>query len=297
MKSEKNILIAFLLNLIFSLVEIIGGIFTGSIAILSDAVHDFGDATSIGLSFFLEKKSKKQPNDVYTYGYTRYSLLGAILTTFILIIGSGIVVYNAVIRFINPVAINYDTMLFFALLGFGINLLATYFTHGGSSLNQKAVNLHMLEDVLGWAVVLIGALIMRFTDFYLLDPLLSIGVAVFILFGSFKTLKEIFDIFLIKTPKNVDVKRLKTHILSIDGVLDAHHIHVWTIDGKTIYATLHIVVEAYNSDIKNNVKAEMQEHGIAHVTIETETKGENCLEQNCVMQHQTHSCHHGHIHH
>ena len=228
MKSEKNILIAFLLNLVFSVVEVIGGIVTGSIAILSDAVHDFGDATSIGLSFFLEKKSNKQPNDLYTYGYARYSVLGAIITSLILIVGSGIVLYNAVMRFIKPVVIEYDTMLIFALIGFITNLLGAYFTHGGNSLNQKAVNLHLLEDVFGWLVVFIGAFIMRFTDFYLLDPILSIAVAIFILFGSIKNLKEILDIFLIKTPKNVHIQTLKEHILSINGVLDAHHFHIWT---------------------------------------------------------------------
>ncbi len=296
MKSEKNILIAFLLNIIFSVVEVVGGIITGSIAILSDAVHDFGDATSIGLSFFLEKKSKKQPNDVYTYGYARYSVLGAFITSLILIAGSGIVVYNAVMRFINPVVIEYDTMLIFALIGFITNLLGAYFTHGGSSLNQKAVNLHLLEDVLGWLVVFIGALIMRFTDFYLLDPLLSIAVVVFILFGSFKNLKEILLVFLIKTPKNIDIQSLKQHILSINGVLDAHHFHVWTIDGTSVYATLHIVIENYSSEIKNAVKTELHEHGIAHVTVEAETIQEDCQEKTCTVIRQRHSCHHTHHH-
>ena len=180
MKTEKNILFAFILNLAFSIFEFFGGIFTGSIAILSDAVHDIGDATSIGIAFLLEKKSKRHPDEKYTYGYARYSLLGGVITTVILLLGSTMVVYNAVKRIINPVEIHYNGMILFAIVGVLVNFVAAFLTREGDSLNQKAVNLHMLEDVLGWAVVLVGAIVMRFTDFSLLDPILSIGVALFI---------------------------------------------------------------------------------------------------------------------
>ena len=141
MKTEKNILIAFVLNLAFSVFEFIGGIFTGSVAIISDAVHDVGDAASIGISLLLEKKSKKQPDEKYTYGYARFSLIGSLLTTLILLLGSGLVVYNAVIRIINPAEINYNGMIVFAVVGCCINLCAAILTREGRSLNQKAVNL------------------------------------------------------------------------------------------------------------------------------------------------------------
>ena len=161
MKTEKNILIAFLLNISFSLFELIGGMFTNSVAIVSDAIHDFGDSISIGISYFLEKKSKKKPDNKYTYGYTRYSILGAIITNSILITGSILVIINAVERIINPTEINYDGMIIFAVFGVIINFFAAQFTKEGDSLNQKAVNLHMLEDVLGWIVVLIGAIVIQ----------------------------------------------------------------------------------------------------------------------------------------
>ena len=295
MKTEKKIFIAFILNLFFSIFEFVGGIFTGSIAIISDAVHDFGDATSIGVSFFLEKKSKKQPDDIYTYGYARYSVLGGVITTFILLIGSAIVIYNAVERIINPVLIDYNGVLILAIVGLTINSLATYFTHGGRSLNQKAVNLHMLEDVLGWLVILIGAIVMRFTGFYLLDPILSICVAVFILFNATKNFKEILDIFLIKKPKSISLDELKKHILTIDGVVDAHHFHVWTTDGEKIYATVHIVANEYLPAIKTAVKEELREHGVEHTTVEMEKLNERCAETNCVVENESHS--HGHHHH
>ena len=298
MRTDKKILIAFLLNAVFSILEFFGGIFTGSIAIISDAVHDFGDAVSIGASYVLERKSRKQPNGKYTYGYARFSVLGGVITTVILLVGSGIVIYNAVQRFMSPVALYYDGMLIVAGVGFAVNLLATYFTHGGHSINQKAVNLHMLEDVLGWAVILIGALVMRFTNFYLLDPIMSILVAMFILFNSVKNVKEILDIFLIKTPKQVCLEELKAHVLQVDGVVDAHHFHVWTTDGESLYATLHVVAKEYSPAIKNGVKNELHEHGIAHVTVEMETPQEKCGEQECVVPESAggHGCHHHHGH-
>ena len=145
MKTEKNILIAFILNLFFSLLEFVGGALTGSVAIISDAVHDIGDAASIGLSYFLEKKSKKQPDDVFTYGYARYSVIGSLITTVILLFGSVAVIYNGILRIFNPVEINYRGMIVFAVIGVVVNFVAAWFTREGNSLNQKAVNLHMLK--------------------------------------------------------------------------------------------------------------------------------------------------------
>ena len=186
MKTERNILIAFILNLSFSIFEFVGGVFTGSVAITSDAVHDIGDAASIGISYFLEKRSKKQPDEKYTYGYARYSIIGGFITTLILLIGSAFVIYNAIIRIINPVEINYNGMIVFAVVGVIVNFSAAFFTREGDSLNQKAVNLHMLEDVLGWIVVLVGAVVMRFTDFSLIDPIMSVGVSLFIFYQCYQ---------------------------------------------------------------------------------------------------------------
>ena len=180
MKTERNILVAFLLNLGFSVFEFFGGVFTGSVAILSDAVHDLGDALGIAVSWFLERKSQRQADSTYTYGYARFSVLGSVFTCGILLLGSVGVVVSAVGRLMNPVPIHYDGMMLFAVVGVAVNLTAAFVTRKGESLNQKAVNLHMLEDVLTWVVVLIGAAVMRFTDWTILDPLVSIGVAVYI---------------------------------------------------------------------------------------------------------------------
>lgn len=297
MKTEKNILIAFILNIAFSIFEFIGGILTNSISIISDSIHDMGDALSIGISYFLEKKSKKEPDEKYTYGYTRYSVLGALITTVILLVGSILVIINACERIINPVEVNYSGMIVFALFGVIINFLAAYFTSKGDSINQKAVNLHMLEDVLGWLVVLIGAIIMRFTDISVIDPIMSILVSLFILINSFKNFKLIVDLFLEKIPVNISIEEIKKHLLEIDNIVDVHHIHIWSIDGYNNYATMHVVVDKDNKNVKEEIREELEEHGISHVTIELENKNEKCSDKKCKVKHESTDKHHHHHHH
>lgn len=294
MKTEKNILIAFILNLAFSVFEFFGGIFTGSVAVVSDAVHDIGDAFSIGVSYFLEKKSKRQPDSVYTYGYARYSVMGSVITTVILLFGSAVVIYNAVLRIFNPVEINYDGMIIFAVIGAVVNFVAAVFTREGDSLNQKAVNLHMLEDVLGWIVVLVGAVVMRFTDIAVIDPIMSVVVAVFIFINALKGLKRVLDLFLEKIPEHIDTDELKEHICYIDGVEDVHHIHIRSIDGFNNYATMHIVADGDIPTIKKAVREELHHHGISHVTLELETPDEHCEAVVCHVHNHSENHHHHH---
>lgn len=282
MKTEKNIMIAFILNLGFSIFEIVGGLLTNSIAIISDALHDFIDAFSIGLSLILEKKSKKKPNYKYTYGYVRYSVLGAFITTSFLIAGSIVVIIGAISRLFNPVEVNYNGMIIISIIGIVINFIAAYKTRKGDSLNQKSVNLHMLEDVLGWVVVFIGSILMRFTNIFYIDSIMSIGIACYILFHALKNLKKVLDLFLVKTPAGVEIEHLKEELLSNKNVIDIHHIHIWSLDGYHNYATLHVVSDYSNiQSLKKKIKEKLEEEGIVHSTIEFESSKENCLEHDC----------------
>ena len=292
MKTEKNILIAFLLNLSFSIFEFFGGILTGSIAILSDSVHDIGDAASIGLSYILEKKSKQKPDKKYTYGYIRYSVIGSIITSTILLTGSILVIYEAVKRLINPQELNYNGMIIISIIGVVINTIAAIVTKEGDSLNQKSVNLHMLEDVLGWIVVLIGSILIKFTNITYIDGVLSIGVALFILRHAARNIKQVLDLFLEKTPDNIDIEEIKHHLKEINGVIDIHHIHVRSIDGFNTFITLHAVVKKYDSNIKTQIKEELMEHGICHSTIELELVDEECEHKTCKIEHHEHHHHH-----
>ena len=293
--TDKNILIAFLLNISFSIIELFGGLFTKSISILSDAIHDFADAISIGISYFLEKKSKHKPDDKYTYGYTRYSILGALITTSILTIGSVIVIVGAVNRLFNPVVLNYDGMLLISIFGIIFNFFAAYMTRDGDSLNQKSVNLHMLEDVLGWIVVFIGSILIKITNVSYIDSIMSIVIACYILFHALSNLKSVLDLFLEKTPDGVNIDDIKKHLLKIKDVEDVHHIHVWSIDGINNYATMHVVTDSDKpSIVKVAIKKELEEHGIIHTTIEVESKSERCYEQSCNIKINDTTHHHHH---
>ncbi|MBQ3055684.1 MAG: cation transporter [Oscillospiraceae bacterium] len=284
-------ILPFLLNLFFSLFEFAGGLFTGSAALLSDALHDLGDALGIGLSYFFERKSRRAPDARYTYGYRRFSLLGGAITTLILLFGSIVVIVHAVSRILHPIPIHYDGMIFFAVVGVCVNVVAFFLSHKGTSLNQKAVTLHLLEDALGWVIVLIGALVMRWTDFALLDPILSILLSGVILTHAFKLFGELLHVFLEATPNGLDPEQIRAALCAIDGVSDVHHIHLWSMDGNTHAATMHVVAPP---ETKPHLKEVLHGLGISHVTLELEDAGESCHEKECHISHTPHSCCHHH---
>lgn len=299
MKQEKRMLVAFVLNLAFSCFEFAGGLFTGSIAIVSDALHDLGDAAGIGISYLLERKSSRKPDKTYTYGYARYSVLGSALTTLILLTGSVAVIWHGAERLIRPQPLHYDGMIFLAVIGLCINLAAAYFTRGDGSMNRKAVNLHMLEDVLSWTVVLAGAVVMRFTDLVILDPLLSLGVALFIAVHAFRHLRETLGIFLEKAPNGMDADTLAGHLSAVEGVLDVHHIHLWTLDGQSHCAAMHIITGGNPRSVKGTVRKKLEELGIVCAALELEGENEPCHVRQChpePAEDAGHS-HHGHHHH
>ena len=188
-------------------------------------------------------------------------------------------------------------MIIFAIVGVTVNLCAAILTREGDSLGQKAVNLHMLEDTLGWIVVLVGAIVMKFTDISVIDPLMSIGVAVFILINALRNIKDAFGLFLEKTPHGVNIDELKSHICNIDGVIGVHHVHVWSMDGHNNYATMHVVTNGIPCDIKDKVRRELLEHGIGHVTLELEDENERCEHKHCHIDSSSSGHHHHHHHH
>ncbi|MBQ8806357.1 MAG: cation transporter [Bacteroidaceae bacterium] len=272
MKTDRNILIAFILNLAFSIFEFIGGALTGSVAIASDALHDLGDAASIGISYFMERKSKKGADDKYTFGYGRYSVLGGLLTSTVLLIGSVMVITNAITRLRHPVEVNHTGMLIFAIIGIMVNFIAAKVTKDGNSVNQKAVNLHMLEDMMGWIAVLVGAVIMHFTSWTWIDPVLSILVALTILYSSIMNMFEITSILTEKVPEEIDINTLKKQFVNLEDVQSVQDIKVWSINSKEMYAVIHI--RTANPQIKVEVRKILAEHNIVQSTIECSESNE-----------------------
>ena len=266
MKTDRNILIAFILNLAFSIFEFIGGALTGSVAISSDALHDLGDAASIGISYFLERKSKKGANDKYTFGYGRYSVLGGLLTSLVLFTGSIAVIINAIIRLCNPVDLSHDGMLGFAIIGILVNFTAAQITRGGNSTNQKAVNLHMLEDMMGWFAVLVGSIVIKFTNWTWIDPVLSILVALTIWYGALMNLITIVRTLAERVPPEVDIQDIKHHISEMEDVQSVDDCKIWSINSEQMYALVHVTTDT--PQVKDAIRRLLAEHNITQCTIE-----------------------------
>lgn len=277
--STKNIRTAFFLNLAFAFVELIGGIITNSVAILSDAVHDFGDSISLAIAWALQKKSNKAKDDKYSYGYKRFSLLSSVILSGILLVGSILILVEAIGRLFNPQEVNAQGMLWLSILGIIVNGLAALSVKRGKTLNERAVFLHIMEDVLGWIGVLVISIVMIFANLPILDPILSISITIWVLYNVYKNLKATFNILLQAFPKNVDVKKLTKEIEAIDNVISIHDLHIWTQDGNSHVMTLHIVAEKNYETIKLKVREMVKAYNIDHVTIELEDKYSSCEEK------------------
>ena len=277
----KNLKTAFFLNLGFTIFEIIGGLYVNSVAIISDAVHDLGDSLSLGTSWYLEIKSKGKPSNKFTFGYRRFSLLGALINSIVLLAGSVYVINEAIERIVNPEPSNADGMILFALTGIVVNGYAAWKMIGGKSLNEKVISWHLVEDVLGWTAILIVAIVLQFYDNDYLDPALSLLIAIFILYNVFKRLKETLVIFMQSTPKEIDLLTLEEKILNLDGVVSTHHTHLWSLDGEKHVFTCHVKLKEINTlqellIIKKELKNVVQGYRFAHHTIEVELSEEEC---------------------
>lgn len=279
--AQKNIAVAFFLNASFTVIEVIGGILTNSVAILSDAVHDLGDTFSIGLSWYAERIARRRPDSSFTYGYKRFPVLAALVNAVFLLGASVFVLSRAVPLVINPEPVHAQGMIWLAILGIIFNGAAVLRLSHGKSLNQKVVRLHLMEDTLGWMAVLIGAIVIRFTGLNWIDPLMGILIALFIIYNALRGLKEALRILLQAIPESADIKMVEKELLSISGVGGIHDVRTWTIDGISHVYTLHVVVnsgvEAEDiSRIKTEVRDKLGKSGFDFVTIEIDQAGEHC---------------------
>jgi cobalt-zinc-cadmium efflux system protein len=279
---SSNLKIAFVLNLLFTIIEFVGGALTNSMAILSDAIHDLGDTFAIGSSLFLENYSEKGRSKKFTFGYKRFSPLAALINSVILLAGSIIIIYETVPRLLQPEAVNAKGMLYLAILGVLINGAAVFrLKKGKSSLNQRTVMLHLLEDALGWVAVLIGSVIMLFWDFPIIDPILSLGIAAYILWNTLRNLKSVLKVFLQATPENVDIEEVNLELKNIPGVTSVHDTHVWSMDGNYHILTTHLVLKENKTlheiaTIRAAANGVLKKNHIEHATIQCEYEGEVC---------------------
>jgi cobalt-zinc-cadmium efflux system protein len=276
---------AFLLNLSFTLLEVVGGVLTNSVAIVSDALHDLGDSISLGLAWYLQRVSARSSDVRYSYGYRRFSLLGALINAIILIAGSLFVLSEAIPRLTDPQPFEAAGMIVFALFGVGVNGFAAYRLRGSGSANVQVVGLHLLEDVLGWIAVLIVGLVSLFADLPILDPILSILITGYMLVKVVGRLRHSVRVFLQAVPEGVDMGAIEQRLLAIPGVKSTHHTHIWSLDGEHHVFTTHLVVDDAASKeevmrIRQDSQQAIHDLHVEHFTIAVEYESEECAMRN-----------------
>lgn len=275
---------AFFLNAGFTVIEFVGGWLTNSTAIMADAVHDLGDSLSIGLAWILNKCSDKQANESFSYGYQRFSLLGALTNGAILVGGSIWILSEALPRLAKPEMPDAQGMILLAIFGVAVNGFAAYKLSQGETLNERVLNWHLLEDVLGWLAILIVATVLLFLDLPILDPLISIAFTLFILFNVGKNLFETIKLFLQATPD----KRIQSDIIndltSLSSINTIHHVHLWSLDGSNHVLTAHLVLykpmdTLTQTKLKDEIATILLPYNLSHTTIELEFPDEFCRDQ------------------
>jgi len=275
---------AFFLNVGFTIIEFIGGILTNSTAIMADAVHDLGDSLSIGLAWFLARLSKKPANENYSYGYRRFSLLGSFINCIVLITGSVWVLSEAIPRLQDPQMPVTEGMLGMAIFGILVNGFAAYKLRKGKSLNERVLNWHLLEDVLGWVAVLIVSIALMFLDWPILDPILSICFTLFIGFNVARNLWKTLRIFLQAVPDKQLQQKIHTALSQFKEVYNIHHLHIWSLDGESHVLTVHLILTEtieiqHQVDLKHKIASALAPFEFEHTTIEFEFSDEVCRDQ------------------
>ena len=279
--SSKHLGVAFGLNLAFAVIEVAGGFWTNSIAILSDALHDFGDAFALGIGWSLQVLSQRGRDRTYSYGYQRFNVLGALINAVILVGGSIWIIQESVARFFKPQMPHAGGMVALAVLGVVVNGAAVWQMAKGSSINERVMRLHLMEDVLGWLAVLAGGAIMYFYPIYWIDPLLSIAIAVFILYNAFNNLRFSGKIILQRIPEQIDSEKIRSSLQDLPDIKDIHDVRLWTLDGDHHVLTLHVVVEQEQTMqalgcLKEEIKHRLAHLDVLHATIEFELPEEEC---------------------
>ena len=280
--SGSGLKAAFFLNLTFTILELIGGWYVNSVSIVSDAVHDLGDTISLGTSWRLDSLSKRKATEKYSFGYRRFSLLGALINAIVLILGSVFVIREAILRLLHPEPSDAKGMLYFAILGVAVNGYAAWKVSHGKTLNERVISWHLIEDVLGWAAVMLVSIVMLFYPSPYLDPALSLLISLYILWNVLKRLQETVFLFLQGKPADVDKSAIEAEIRKITNVESTHHTHIWSLDGEHHVFTTHVKLKPVSSideilEVKNKLKEIMKKHPFEHYTIETEIDEEDCV--------------------
>jgi cobalt-zinc-cadmium efflux system protein len=276
-------IIGIILNLTFVFIEAIVGITIHSMSLLSDAGHNLADVASLGLSLFAFRMMKAKSNTVYTYGYKKTTVLVALLNGGILLISIGAILYESIHRLILPEALPGKTISIVAAIGIIINTITAllFFRNKKSDLNIRGAFLHLMSDAVVSAALVVGGVIIIYTKWYWIDPLLGILVAVVIVFSTWNLLRDSLRLSLDGVPQGIDLRAVRSAIEKISGVLDFHHIHIWALSTTENALTGHVVLKEDiriedQEKIKSEIKHQLLHLNIQHVTLETEIESQAC---------------------
>lgn len=272
---------AFCLNFGFTVLEFVGGWLTNSTAIMADAVHDLGDSLALGSAWLLEHVARRRPDEVFTYGYRRLSLFGAFINAVVLVVGSLFVLAQSLPRLLAPEMPQVEGMLGLAILGIVVNGIAVLKLREGNTLNERVLNWHLLEDLLGWVAVLLVSVLLLFVDWPILDPLLAVVFTGFILLNVWRNLKSTLRLFFQAAPEERLTAQIHEQLAGLPAVAGIHHEHCWSLDGEQHVYTSHLVLrEALDAvaqrALKQDIARLLEPFALAHTTIELELPEEGC---------------------
>jgi len=280
-----NLLITMILNLVITAVEIIGGVYSGSLSLISDAVHNLSDALSIVVSYFAIKMSQKSNDEKRTFGYKRSTILAAVINSTALIAISIFLFKEAYFKFLTPQKINGAIVIWVALIGLLANALGAYLLHKGSKgdINMKSAYLHLLSDALSSIGVVVGGIVIYYFNIFWIDPLLTVMIGLYVLKESYEILKQAINILMQGTPENINIDEIVEELKEIEDIENVHHIHVWGLNESTIFLEAHVNLKkdisiSDTSVIYEKIEHELKQHfGISHITIQLEfNRCENC---------------------
>jgi cobalt-zinc-cadmium efflux system protein len=276
-KGDFRLLMTIFLNLLITVAEVVGGVLSGSLALLSDALHNFSDTASLGISYAARRISRQDANKRKTFGYRRAEIIGAFFNLVTLVLVAFYLIKEGAERLLSPVPIDGAVMLWVAVVGLAANLLTALllWRDAAGSLNIRSAFLHIVTDAVSSVGVVLGGVLVLLYDFYLIDPILTIGLSLYILYHSYKMLRETVDILMESAPSHLDLNRITRDIQRIDRVRNMHHLHVWQLDESNTALEAHIVIDKDDLErmeaIKHTIKAELAHHfGITHTTLEFE---------------------------
>lgn len=280
---------------VFALVEVIGGVLSGSLALLSDAGHMFTDVLAIGLSLGAAVVAGRRPTERHTFGFLRAEILVALVNGIALVGISLLVIHEALGRLSDPTPVDADLMLIVAVIGMAANLLGMSLLHRGSkeNLNVRGAFLHMMGDLLSSFGVIAAALLIRFFGWQEADALIGLAIAAIIMIGAYRLISQSVSILLEAVPKHIELKEVETAMRSVDGVMMVHDLHVWTLSSGIYSLSGHVVVEDRQVSACSSVLRQLEEmleerFHIGHTTIQIET--ETCPANGCAI-----NCHDGHM--